>query len=42
VKLLQDFNDLIALVLLLLIIPGLWIVDSLQLVILNGEVLGVG
>lgn len=39
-KLLVDFNDLIALVLLLLIIPGLWVVDGLHLVVLNGEVLG--
>lgn len=39
-KLIKDVNDILALVLLVLVIPGLWILDGRQIVNLAGEVLG--
>lgn len=36
----KDINDLIALILLVLVIPGMWIADSMAVLDLNGEVRG--
>jgi hypothetical protein len=37
---LKRINDLLALIILVLIIPGLWVVDGLGLLQVNPEVLG--
>ena len=39
-RLISNINDLIALVLLIAIIPGLWVADGLQMLDLSAEVLG--
>lgn len=39
-KLIADFNDLLALLIIVAIIPGLWITDGLGLLKMNPEVLG--
>ena len=39
-KVIKSVNDLIALILLVVIIPGMWIVDGMKAIDLNGEVRG--
>jgi len=36
----KKFNELLALLLLVGIIPGLWVAEGLELVSINGQVLG--
>lgn len=40
IALIKNVRDIIALVLLIVVIPGLWILDALGALQLNGEVLG--
>ena len=36
----KKFNDLLALITLIIIIPGLWVVSGLKIVTLPGEIIG--
>ena len=39
-KIIKDVNDVIALVILILIIPGLWVAEGIAAITLDGAVLG--
>jgi len=39
-NIIKDTNDAIALLLLIIIIPGLWIMDGLKAIALNEQVMG--
>ncbi len=40
IQIIKDVNDVIALALLLVIIPALWVLDGLKTVEFNGQVIG--